>query len=306
MLAFIAVMDFISIKMMGIKLLVEADQYKIAVAIFACALLPILMRMLAKKSLSDGFKRLSFCFKISAYFLELLAAFALFVSLFVMLSYVAASSPRPFYDRELMSIDKSLGFDWIAYITWVNQNPIVNEILKFAYHSSFQIPCLFLFLAFSQKFLRLYSVMLGLIFSVIIVIGMSAFFPAISAFTYLHLQQENFQDLYILPGYAHIEDVYKMREGADKMINLSTMKGVITFPSFHTCMSLILAWGFWGIRLLRIPFSLLNLVMLAAIPVAGGHYLTDMIAGAAIAISVILLVKKIVIFADTKFAVINI
>ncbi len=36
----------------------------------------------------------------------------------------------------------------------------------------------------------------------------------------------------------------------------------------------------WDIRWLRTPFLALNLMMLAATPLFGGHYLVDMIAGA--------------------------
>ena len=300
-LGFIAIIDFVAIKMLGIKLVVGDEQIEVAFGILACALLPVFMHKLAKKSLADGFKRLSFGFKTLAYFLELLASFALFASLFVIFSYIAASSPRPFFDAELMIIDKSIGFDWLAYIAWVNQNPWANSVLKFAYHSSFQIPCLFLFAAFAQQSLRLYSVMLCLIFSVIIVIAISAIFPATSAFTYLHLQQENYPNLYTLPSYAHVADLYKMRGDGENIIDLSNMKGIITFPSFHTSLAIILTWGFWAISWLRVPFLLLNSVMLAAIPVTGGHYLTDMIAGAAIAIMMILLIKKIEKFADARF-----
>lgn len=305
-LGLIALVDFIAIKMLGIKLVAGDEQIEVALGILTCALLSVLIHKLVKKSLADGFKRLSFGFKTSAYFLELLASFALFASLFVILSYIAASSTRPFFDAELMTIDKSLGFDWLAYIAWVNQNPLANEVLKFAYHSSFQIPCLFLFAAFAQQSLRLYSIMLCLIFSVVIVIAISAIFPATSAFTYLHLQQDHYPNLYTLPSYAHVTDLYKMRGDGEKIIDLSNIKGIITFPSFHTSLAIILSWGFWAVSWLQVPFLLLNSVMLAAIPVTGGHYLTDMIAGAVIAFSMILLVKRIEKFSNIKFETTNI
>lgn len=306
-LAIIFLIDFMSLKIMGIKLVIDDNQIEMVAAVFICILLAIfIMPILAKKSFSDGFNRLSFGFKVFGYFIELMACFALFASLFVVFSYIAATSTRPLYDAEIFSIDRALGFDWISYISWINQHPMANDILKFAYHSSFQIPCLFFFLALTQKYTHLYSVMMCLIFSVIIVIGISAIFPTLQPFTYLYINIKDYPNVYMLPGYGHIEDLYNMRECCkEKTIILSNIKGVIGFPSFHTCISIILTWGFWSIFWLRVPFLLLNTLMLAAIPVSGGHYLTDMIAGAFIAISVIILVKKIVKITDNKFATID-
>jgi membrane-associated phospholipid phosphatase len=293
----------IAVQTMGIKIIANDESKTLAVSLFLSILLLIVIHYFAKKSLSDGFHRLSFYFNICAYFFELLVCFALFGLLFVILSYIAAifSAPYRFYDAELMAIDRGLGFDWLAYIAWVNANPMVNEILKFAYHSVFQIPCLFLGLIFTKNYNRLYSVMLCLIISVITVIALSAIFPSIAPFTYLKINPHDYPNVYMLPAYAHIEDLYRMRFDTEKTIILSALKGIITFPSFHASLSLILAWGFWSIPLLRFPFLLLNLIMFAAIPVSGGHYLTDMLAGAVIATLSIVCVNKLVKYADAKF-----
>jgi membrane-associated phospholipid phosphatase len=57
---------------------------------------------------------------------------------------------------------------------------------------------------------------------------------------------------------------------------------------------------FWPSRLFRWPMLALNaLMILAAIPV-GGHYLVDILAGAATAVAAIVAVKKTPSFADMR------
>jgi membrane-associated phospholipid phosphatase len=65
----------------------------------------------------------------------------------------------------------------------------------------------------------------------------------------------------------------------------------VSFPSFHTAMSLAYVWGFRGTGPIGWAIAGLNLLMLCAIPWYGGHYLVDMIAGAATMLLSLALVK---------------
>ncbi len=59
--------------------------------------------------------------------------------------------------------------------------------------------------------------------------------------------------------------------------------GIISFPSFHTVMAILFTLAHRGGGWRFAAFGLVNLVMLSAVPFQGDHYLSDMIAGAAIA-----------------------
>jgi len=65
----------------------------------------------------------------------------------------------------------------------------------------------------------------------------------------------------------------------------------VTFPSFHTAMALTYIWGFRNTGPIGWGATLLNIVMLCAIPWIGGHYLVDMIAGAAVMLVSLAIVK---------------
>jgi len=60
------------------------------------------------------------------------------------------------------------------------------------------------------------------------------------------------------------------------------IKGLIAFPSFHTVLALLSIYGALSIRPLIVPFVVLNLTAVAAVPLHGGHHLVDVFAGIAV------------------------
>ena len=71
------------------------------------------------------------------------------------------------------------------------------------------------------------------------------------------------------------------------------MEGIVRFPSFHTALAVIFTYAHRGIRWSFPPVAALNGVMLRSIPSEGGHYLVDMIAGGAVALVAIGLVRAV-------------
>jgi membrane-associated phospholipid phosphatase len=56
-------------------------------------------------------------------------------------------------------------------------------------------------------------------------------------------------------------------------------EGIITFPSLHAALAVILILAFWPVPISRWIGGALNGVMLAATPIDGSHYLADILAG---------------------------
>ena len=69
--------------------------------------------------------------------------------------------------------------------------------------------------------------------------------------------------------------------------------GLICFPSFHTTGGILFMWALWPLRWARWPGIAVNVIMLAAIPIIGSHYLIDMIAGVALALMAISLAHAV-------------
>ncbi len=64
---------------------------------------------------------------------------------------------------------------------------------------------------------------------------------------------------------------------------LARLQGVVTFPSYHTVLAILFAYahrGRWSFPI----FLLINCLMIASIPSEGGHYLSDVLAGAGLAV----------------------
>lgn len=61
-------------------------------------------------------------------------------------------------------------------------------------------------------------------------------------------------------------------------------QGIISFPSLHAASGLLFLMALWPVRYVGWIAALLNLAMIAATPVDGGHYFSDVAAGLAIAL----------------------
>jgi membrane-associated phospholipid phosphatase len=62
------------------------------------------------------------------------------------------------------------------------------------------------------------------------------------------------------------------------------LMGIVSFPSFHTAMAIAYTCAYRRLKILLAPAAVLNLLMLAAVPFSGDHYVCDMLGGAAVAL----------------------
>ena len=68
--------------------------------------------------------------------------------------------------------------------------------------------------------------------------------------------------------------------------------GIVTFPSIHAGIALILAWAAWSSTALRYPLLVLNALMAIGAVTHGAHYFVDVIAGLLVAVAVIAIADK--------------
>jgi membrane-associated phospholipid phosphatase len=82
-----------------------------------------------------------------------------------------------------------------------------------------------------------------------------------------------------------------LRAGGAHTFSIDRLQGIITFPSFHTILSIIFIYVHRPPARSFVPVAILNALMLLAIPSVGHHYLIDMISGAAVAAVCIAIVR---------------
>jgi membrane-associated phospholipid phosphatase len=200
------------------------------------------------------------------------------------LTYVAASANLPLQDARLQAIDEALGFDWRAYLEFVNAHPVLAAWLTYGYTMIkwpvFAIPVV---LAAASRFVRLQEFVLAFALALIATTIISAFVPAIGVFFQLGLDPAAYPHLNPGGYLEQLRELPLVRDGSRRLLDLFGLAGVVTFPSFHAASALLYGWALWPVRLMRPIAIIANAVMLASTPIDGGHYFIDIIAGLAIA-----------------------
>jgi hypothetical protein len=196
------------------------------------------------------------------------------------LSYLTVTSGYPLVDRQLAQVDAALNLDWPAFFEWVEARPAIKRTLVIAYFSCMtQIAILFLYLSASGRLERLREFVWLFVITLLVIIPISWLLPAASAWVHFGVAER--ADAY------HLADFIALRAGEMRQILLAEVNGLITFPSFHAALAVILIYACRGLKIL-FPVSLaLNSLMLAATPTVGGHYFIDIAAGLGVVACVI-------------------
>lgn len=212
------------------------------------------------------------------------AQFMVFSAAAAPLSYLAASFGLPLRDHMFDVADKALGFDWMALLAWLNAHPTMFAILRAIYLSlSIQATLIILCLAFTGRLAWLRIFVLAFIGAAIVTIAISAVLPAQGAWSHYGLTAVD--PASILPASWTSWPVFHgLRDGTYRQLMAAGAEGIITFPSLHAALAVILIAAMWPIARLRWLAFGINAVMLAATPIDGSHYFVDVLAGIAIAI----------------------
>jgi hypothetical protein len=78
-----------------------------------------------------------------------------------------------------------------------------------------------------------------------------------------------------------------LRDGTGRVLDLSYLMGIVSFPSFHATLPVILAWAQRDVRGLRVAAPVWGAVTVLATPLFGGHYAVDVLGGLALAVPAI-------------------
>lgn len=208
------------------------------------------------------------------------------------LNYLTTRLNLPLVDEQLIAIDRALSFDWHSYIWWINENPLLSFVLTLAYMSSgpqIFLVCMALFLcrqsAEVQRFILIFFI------SGFVTIILAMLFPAVAGYVHYNVDISQYVNLHPAAQRIHEEHYMAMRNHTTDVLPFP-LRGLVTFPSFHSTMAVVMMYAAWPVRWLRLIIVPLNVLVLMSVPVDGGHYLIDVIGGVAIALGAIYLVNK--------------
>src|SRR5262249_42078648 len=199
----------------------------------------------------------------------------------------------PLIDHALDVMDKSAGLDWRALLGWMNDSPILFAVLRPIYLSlTLQMTTAVLCLAFTGRHLWLRVYTLAFLFAALATIALSAALPAIGVWPHYGLTGTASPNL--VPTVSTSWPVFLgLRDGSFRTLVAVGSEGIITFPSLHAALAVILIGALWPIRRLRWLILAVNAVMLAATPIDGSHYFIGGWAGIAIAFVCLMVARAI-------------
>ena len=209
----------------------------------------------------------------------------------IILSYLTITAKYPLVDDLLYAVDTALGLDWFSYYWLCKSMPTsIQSALNFAY-SSLGEQIIVLTVAFSflsirygrQELARGSQLFVGYALGGLTAIVIAVFLPARGEFIRYGVELNT----------HYIPEFIEAYEGATKVIDLANADGIITFPSFHATLSVMLVWSAIGRNFLFYPALLINAVAVFATPLLGGHYFVDVIVGIVIALFWIAVLKRI-------------
>ena len=199
------------------------------------------------------------------------------------LTYLAARCALPLCDDTLESLDRAMGFDWMAWSDWVAAHPALHAVLRLAYASLLpQIVLCCCVLPLTGGATRLRELFWAALACILVTAAMSALLPALGAFAHHGLGAQA----------DWLPDLLALRRPGPQAFDLGQMKGVVTMPSFHAVLAVLFAHAHRRTGAVGLAVAALNLAMLASTPGEGGHYLCDVIAGCVLAVAAIVAVRS--------------
>lgn len=223
-----------------------------------------------------------------------IAQLILFTAVALPFSYLMASLALPLWDERFIAADRLLGFDWAAYVGFVAARPVLILAMKLAYASMMvQMVVAVVALSFTGRLATLRRFILAFVLCGLFTIVVSGFVPASTEFQASHRDPALWAAIDPAVGQRYIMHFEAIRDGAMTRLMLFGGEGLVSFPSFHTALGVLLIASFWPLRWLRWPMLALNLMMIASTPTEGGHYGVDVIAGAVTAIAGLALARRI-------------
>lgn len=220
-----------------------------------------------------------------------IAQHGVIMAMTVLLAFSVARIGRPLIDVELLRFDQWIGYDWTRYAGFVADHPDISTVLELCYISIFIQPVLAVIVLSRSDLQTLRVFLLAQIITLFATVLMFAWWPSTVAWQYLHLDGATLLACHIGSSFGWTETLLKVRSGHLSSISLHDNFAIIGFPSYHTAAAILNVYalgrfGRW--RWLVLP---LNIGMIAAAPIWGGHYLADIMCGAVVAVASLMLLE---------------
>jgi hypothetical protein len=208
----------------------------------------------------------------------------LFTIVGVVLAYALAARGRPLWDDMFAVADVALGFDWPAVYRAADQFPVALYVGGIAYHSlTVQMIVCIVVLSATRRAETLRIAVAIAIATGFATIAISGVAPALGNL----FDPARYQHLWPSVAWMERSRIMGLRNGSLRMLDLTQLMGIVSFPSYHATLPIILAWAQRDVPRWRIVAPVWAGLTILATPLFGGHYGIDVLAGIALAVAAI-------------------
>lgn len=197
-----------------------------------------------------------------------------------LLSFVGLTAGPSLIDAQLAAVDEAMGFHHAAMMRGLAGFPLTAWALAGIYAVSMPLAMIVACtLAMRGEVGRLRCFMRVWTQTLAIIITMSLLWPAIG--TYVHYDLSKITDAFMPPaaGIFHLASFKAIYANPSAFVSPLELNAVVTFPSFHMCMAMIIAYGLWTIPVLRWIGVAICVTTIVGTVLVGGHYVIDVLAG---------------------------
>lgn len=190
----------------------------------------------------------------------------------------------PLIDDRLITFDAALGFDWRAYVDFVNARPWLAQLSSMVYVTSLsQVALTILATSLLGRTRRVQQVVTAVMLGALVCVLVSALLPAAGVLGTVRPSTDFMAMNKPIVDLAYKQALFDVRAGTSRLISLDHPQRLIAFPSYHCTLSVLTVIAFWRVRIWFWPVLALNLAVILSSPVDGGHHLADALAGLLVA-----------------------
>jgi membrane-associated phospholipid phosphatase len=205
--------------------------------------------------------------------------FAGFTAASSVLIYSLLPLPFPMVDDVLTKAGHWLGYDWQAFVAWMTGYPWASRALAYVYQSALpQILLIICLLAAYGRSLQLYRFLLVGMLTLLVAVAIWWRWPSVGYVGVLPQPSEVLAANGFVFGRDYGGYLTRLLQEGPGRITPDVITGVVGFPSYHTVMACMVVW-YSRRTFLFFPILLLNLAMIPATLLHGGHHLIDVIGG---------------------------
>jgi membrane-associated phospholipid phosphatase len=203
------------------------------------------------------------------------------------LSYLGAMANLPLRDHEMIWVDRQLGFDWLHIVARLDRCPALLKLLDGAYATfTSQLIGAVLVLVVANRTRDLDRFFITFVCATFIAEIASVLVPTLGPIWAL-AGNVKFTNLPTI-GRATGETILALRHGTLKFIDMESINGIISFPSLHAAVAVLVPFGLRWNKPLFWPIAVLDGIMLVSTVPSGNHYVADVLGGVGVAALAIL------------------